>query len=91
MGTDGIANIGLFLEFLGNLGTVDSVWIIGILIGHLTNVVQQTGTLSLLRIQSQFSSHHSTEVGRLASVLQQVLTITGTILHLTDDADEFGV
>ena len=62
-----------------------------ILIRHLTYIVQQSGTLSLLRVQSELGSHHSTQVRSLAGVLQQVLSVAGTIFHLTHDADQFGM
>ena len=52
--TDGIADIRFFLILLCNLGTIQCVWQFTLLIRHLTNIVQETSTLSLLRIQTQF-------------------------------------
>ena len=91
VGTDGIADIRLLFVFLCNLRTVDSVRILGILIGHLTYIVQQSGALGLLRIQTELGSHHGTEVGRFTGVLQQVLAVAGTILHLTHDTNQLGM
>ena len=91
VGTDGIANIGFFLVFLGDFRTVEGVRIVGVFVGHFSDVVQQSGAFRFLRIQTEFSRHHSTEVGRFTGVLQQVLTVGRTIFHLSDDANQFGV
>ena len=37
--------------------------------------MKESGTLCLLRIETQLRSHHSTEVRGLASMLQEVLAI----------------
>ena len=91
VGTDSIADIGFLLEFLGYLGAIEGVGKLTLLIGHLADIVEQSGTLCFLRIQSQFRCHDSTEIGRLTGMLQQVLTITGTVFHLSYDTNQFGV
>ena len=73
--TDGIADICLLLVLLGYLGTIECVWQFALLVWHLTDIVQQTGTLCLLRVQAQLRSHHRTEIGSFARMLQEVLTI----------------
>ena len=45
------------------------------LIRHLTYIMQQSCTLGLLRVQSEFGCHDSAEVGCLAGVLQEVLSV----------------
>ena len=88
---DSVADVWLLLVLLGNLGTIECVRQFALLIGHLTYIVQQAGTLCLLRVQAQLGCHNGTEVGCLASVLQEVLTVRRAILHLTDDADKLWV
>ena len=61
------------------------------LIGHLADVVQETGTLCLLGIQAEFGSHYGAKVGGFSGVLQEVLTVGRAIFHLTDNANQFGV
>ena len=61
---------------------------LALLVWHLTDIVEQASALCLLRVQAELGSHNSTEVGCLASVLQEVLTVRRTILHLADDADK---
>ena len=73
--TYGIADVWLLLELLGNLGTIECVRQLTLLVRHLTDIVEQTGTLCLLGVQAQLRCHDSTEVGCLACVLQEVLTI----------------
>ena len=89
--TDGIADVRLFLALLSKLGTIESMGHLGIFIRHFTDVMQQAGTLGLLGVETQFGSHHGTQVGRFARVLQEVLTVGRTVLHLTDDAEQFRV
>ena len=48
-----IADIGLLLVLLGNLGAIECVRHLVLLIGHLTNIVEQSGTLGLLGVQAQ--------------------------------------
>ena len=61
------------------------------LIRHLTYIVQQACSLRLLGIKTKLSSHNSTEIGCLACVLQKILTVRRTILHLADNTYEFRV
>ena len=89
VGSDGIADVGLLLILLGQLHTQLSVWQFGLIVGHLADIVQQAGTASLLRIQSQLAGHDGAQVSGLTRVLQQVLAITGAIFHLTDESDQF--
>ena len=91
VGTDGVTDVGLLLVLLGNLGAIECVRHLALLVGHLTDVVQQTGTLGLLRVQPQFGSHHSTEVSRLAGVLQQILAVRRAVFHLADNTNQFGM
>ena len=88
---DGIADVGFLLVLLSEFHTQLSVRHLGLIIGHLADIMQQTCTASLLGIQAQLTGHDGTQVGSLARVLQQVLTIAGAVLHLTNHADEFGV
>ena len=50
---DGIADICLLLIFLCYLSTIECVGQLALLVWHLTDIVQETGTLGLLRIKSQ--------------------------------------
>ena len=72
---DGVADIGLLLILLGQTHTVLGVCHLGLLIGHLTYIMKQTGTFCLLGVQTQFCSHYGTEVSGLTCVLQQVLSV----------------
>ena len=91
VGGDGVDDVGLLLIFLGELGAIECVGQVGLLIGHLADIVEQSGTLGLLRVETQLGGHDGAQVGRLAGVLQQVLSIGGAILHLADDAHQFGM
>ena len=91
MGGNGIANVGLLFIFLCYLRTIQSVGQFAFLIGHFAYVVQQSGALSLFGIEPQLAGHDSTEIGRFAGMLQQVLPIARPVFHLSDDADEFGM
>ncbi len=62
-----------------------------LLIGHLADVMQQSCSLCLLGVQPEFACHHSAKIGRLACVLQQVLSVRRAILHLTNNSYQFGV
>ena len=64
------------------------MWIVSILIGHLTYIVKQSGTLSLLRVKTQFCRHNGTKVSGLTSMLQKVLAIRRTILHFSNDTNQ---
>ena len=48
---------------------------LGIGLGHLADIVQQTGALGQLGIQAQLGGHRGGQVGHLAAVLQQVLSV----------------
>ena len=61
---------------------------LALLVRHLTDIVEKTGTLSLLRIQSELGSHHSAEISCLTRMLKQVLAIARAVFHLTDDTDK---
>ena len=89
--TDRIANIRFLLVLLSNFGTVDGVREFGFLIGHLTYVVEQAGTLCLLGVQSEFGRHDAAKIGCFARVLEQILPIRRAVLHFTDNANQFGV
>ena len=91
VGTDGITDVGLFLVHLSNLGTIEGVGHLTLLIGHLADVMQQSGTLGLLRVQTQLGCHNGTEVGRLTGMLQQVLSIAAAIFHFADDTYQLGM
>ena len=89
--SDCIAYIGLFLVFFCDFCTVESVAEFTFLVGHLAYVVEESGALCLLGIQSQFGCHYGAEVCRFACVLEEVLSVAGAIFHLAYDADEFGM
>ena len=91
VGSDGIADIGLLLVDLCDLCAIEGVWHLALLVGYLTDIVEETSALGLLGVEAQFGCHDGTEIGRLTGVLQEVLTIRRTVFHLTDDTDEFGV
>ena len=89
--SDRIADVGLLLVFLGELHADDCVRQFGFVVGHLADVVQQTGTACDLGVQPQFGGHDTGQIGRFAGVLQQVLPVGRTVLHLADQADQFGM
>ena len=67
------------------------MWQFFLIFGHLTDVVQQTGTLGGFHVEAKFGSHGGAELSRLDGVLQQVLTIAGTVFHATDHLNQFGI
>ena len=86
--SNGIHDVGLLFILLSNLGTEQCVRQLALLIRHLADVVKQSGTLGLLRVQTQLSCHHRAEVGCLAGMLKQVLSIRRAIFHLSNYPDE---
>ena len=88
---DGIADVRLFLVLLTELHPQECVWQLGLVIGYLTDVVQEAGALSVLGVQTQLTGHDGAEVSGLAGVLEEVLPVGRAVLHLTDEADELGV
>ena len=75
VGGDSVHDIRFLLIFLSDLSTEQSVRQLTLLIGHLTDIVEQSGALSLLRVQSELGGHHRAEVSGLAGVLQEVLSV----------------
>ena len=63
----------------------------GFVVGHLADVVQQTGAACDLGVEAQLGGHDACEVGRFAGVLQEVLSVGRTVLHLADQTDHLGV
>ena len=51
------------------------MWQLALLVGHLSYIVQKTGTLCLFGVESQFRCHHSAKIRRLACMLQKVLPV----------------
>ena len=72
---DGIADVRLFLVLLTELHPQESVWQLGLVIGYLTDVVQEAGTLSVLGVEAELTGHDGAEVGGLAGVLEEVLPV----------------
>ncbi len=91
VGADGVADVGLLLILLGQLHADDCVGQFGFVVGHLADVVQQAGAACDLGIQPQLGGHDAGQIGRLASVLQQVLAVGRTVFHLADQADQLGM
>ena len=91
VGSDGVADFGFFLEFLGELHADDCVRQFGLVVGHLADVVQQTCAAGDFGVEAQLRRHDAGQVGRLAGVLQQVLAVGGAVLHLAHHADQLGV
>ena len=52
---DGVAYLRLFLVLLGQFHTKQCVWKLRLLLGNLTDVVQETGPLGELRIQTEMA------------------------------------
>ena len=60
-------------------------------IGHLAYVVEESGAACFLGIEAEFRCHDGAEIGRLAGVLQQVLSVARTVFHLTDKTYKVGM
>ena len=89
--TDGVANLGLLLVLLGELHTNHGVRQLRLIVRHLTDIVQETGATGVLGVQAQLCGHDTGQVGRLAGVLQEVLTIRRAVFHLTNQTNQLGV
>ena len=85
---DGVADLGLLLELLGEAHAQQGVRQVGLFLGHLADIVQEAGALGDLRVQAQFGGHDGADVRDFAGVLQQVLAVGGTVFHAADQADE---
>ena len=82
--TDGVADVGLLFVLLADLHSEDGVRQFGLVVGHLADVVQQSGAACLLRVQAQLRGHDGAEVGCLAGMLEEVLAVRRTVFHLPD-------
>ena len=91
VGADGVADLGLLLELLGEFHADDCVRQFRFVVGHLADVVEQAGAAGDLGVETQFRCHDACEVGRFTGVLQQVLAVGRTVFHLADHADQLGV
>ena len=69
VGTDGVADVGLLLVLLTELHPEEGVGQLGLVVGHLTYIMQEPSALGVLGVESQLGGHDGTEVGRLAGVL----------------------
>ena len=72
---DGIADVRLFLVLLTELHPQECVWQLGLVIGYLTDVVQEASALSVLGVETELTGHDGTEVSSLAGVLEEVLPV----------------
>ncbi len=81
--TDGVAYLGFLAVLLAELHADLCVRQLVIFVSYLAYIVQQTGTTCRLRVQTKLRGHRGTEVGCLARVLQQVLAVRRTVLHLS--------
>ena len=85
---DGIADVRFFLVFLRHLHAQQRVRQLGIFLADLADIVQQAGALGRFGIEAQFRGHRGADIGHLAGVLQQVLSIGTAVLHAADQADK---
>ncbi len=90
VGTDGVAYVGFLLELLGDLHAQDGVRQLFLILSDLAEVVEQTGTLGGLGVQAQLGSHGGAQLGNLDGVLQEVLSVGGTVFHAADHLDQIG-
>ena len=88
VGTNGVEDIRSLSRLFGQLHAQQCVWQFAFLVAHLANVVQQSCPFCGFGVQSELCSHCGAEVGYLAAVLQEVLSIAGAVLHPADHADQ---
>lgn len=62
-----------------------------LVVGNLTYVVQQSGAPGQLGVQTEFGGHDAAQVGYLARVLEQVLSVGRAVFHFADEPDQLGV
>ena len=91
VGADGIAYLGFLLEFLGQFHAQDGMRQFRLVVGHFADVVQQSGPFGHLGVQPQFSRHGGAQLGHFDGVLQQVLSVRGTVFHPADHPDQLMV
>ncbi len=53
--------------------------------------MEQTGAAGFLGVEAELRGHHGAQVGRLAGVLQQILTVARAVFHLAHHAYQVGV
>ena len=74
----GVADFGLLLILLSKLGTEQCVREFGVILRDLAYIVEESGALGELGVQTELRSKNRADVGNLAGVLQKVLpTISG--------------
>ena len=89
VGADSVADLRLFLVLLCQFHTQEGVRQIRVFLRDFANVMQETSAFGDLGIQAQFACQDGADVGHLPRVLQQVLSIGGTVFHAADQAHQF--
>ena len=89
--SDRVGYFGLFLELFGQLHADDRVRQLRLVVGNLAYVVQQSGTPGQLGVQTELGGHDAAQVGYLARVLEQVLSVGRAVFHFADEPDQLGV
>ena len=63
---DGVTYFGFFLVFFSKFHTQQCMRQFGFFIGHLADIMKQTGTTGFLRIEAELRSHDCTKIGCFA-------------------------
>ncbi len=88
---DGVADFRFLLVLFRELHSEQCVRKIGILIGNLSYVVEESRPLRRLCVESEFRCHGSGNVGHLTGMLEKVLAIRRTVFHTADELYQFDV
>ena len=86
---DGVHDFGFLLVLFGQLCAEEGVRQFGFGVWHLADIVQKAGAFRQFRVEAEFCGHGGAEVGHLLRVLQQVLSVGGTVAHLADHPHQF--
>ena len=61
------------------------------MVNSLADIMQQAGTLSQNNVNTKLRSHYTCQVGNLNRMVQDILTIAGTIFQAAQQLNQFGV
>ena len=91
VGFDGVDDDGIFLVLPGKIGAQLYMAAFHLVVNGLAQVMEQAGTLCHGDVHAKLRGHQTGDMGNLNGVVQNVLTVRGTVLLASQNLDQFGV
>ena len=76
---NGVDDDIVFLIALGKLNAELDMRTLLRMVNSLTDIVEKSGTLRKLNVGSELGSHKTCDIGNLKRMVQNVLTVAGTV------------